>query len=299
MSDTIRVSERFMNMLWVILPAYNEEQSLPLLLPKINETLQAHYAQYRIVVVDDGSSDATAVILQRFKDAIPLDVVSHPLNRGLGETERDGFEYVASRCGREDLIVRVEGDDTHDPSYILALMEKLHTGFDVVNTSRFQAGGGQLGLDNYRVFISRCANIFMKLVFPITGVRDFSCGFRAYRASVIQDAIRIFGNDFIQLRGMGFTSTLEMIVKLDLLGCRFAEVPFVLRYDRKKSGSKMVGSITTIGYLLMAFLYHWPFGGWKGQYRGLRDAYRRNPAEATELYKRENLRRRTASRINI
>lgn len=286
-------------MIWIVLPAYNEELALPKLLPKLDATVRAHGLNHRMVVVDDGSVDGTAEILERLMTTLPLDVVTHPINRGLGETERDGFEYVAARCAPDDVIVRVEGDDTHDPEYIFVLLEKLASGYDVVNTSRFQPGGGQRGLDAYRAFISRCANLFMKGVFPIPGLRDFSCGFRAYRGSVIRDAVRIFGNDFIQLRGMGFTSTLEMVVKLDLLGCRFAEVPFVLRYDRKQGGSKMVGSITTLGYLMMAVLCHWPFGGWRSQYRGLRALYRQDPEAAVARFNRGSLRRRTASGIGF
>ena len=225
--------------------------------------------------------------------------MTHPINRGLGETERDGFEFVAARCDASDVIVRVEGDDTHDPEYIFVLLEKLATGFDVVNTSRFQPGGAQLGVSAYRAFISRCANLFMKAMFPIPGLRDFSCGFRVYRARVIMDAIQVFGDDFIQLRGLGFTSTLEMVVKLHLLGCRFAEVPFVLRYDLKESHSKMVGSITTLGYFLMAFLNHWPFGGWRVRYGGLAQAYRQNPDAAVARFQRSKLPRHTASAIRL
>lgn len=286
-------------MIWIVLPAYNEEHALPTLLPKLHETLQSRGVEYRIVVVNDGSVDNTAAILSRLQPTMPLDVITHSINRGLGETERDGFEFVAARCRPDDVVVRVEGDDTHDPAYIFVLLEKLASGFDVVNTSRFQPGGGQRGVDGYRAFISRCANLFMKGVFTVPGLKDFSCGFRAYRGAVIRDAIRIFGNHFIQLRGLGFTSTLEMVVKLHLMGCRFAEVPFVLRYDQKKSPSKMVGSITTIGYLLMAFLYHWPFGGWRSQYRGLPDLYRQDPERAVEKYQLPTLRRRQASQISF
>lgn len=282
-------------MIWIVLPAYNEEQALPKLLPKLDQALRDRGSDHRIVVVDDGSDDGTAAILEQLKATLPLDVVTHALNRGLGETERDGFEYVAARCAPNDVIVRVEGDDTHDPAYIFVLLEKLSTGFDVVNTSRFQPGGGQRGVDGYRAFISRCANLFMKVVFPIAGLHDFSCGFRAYRASVIRDAVRIFGDEFVQLRGMGFTSTLEMVVKLDLLGCRFAEVPFVLRYDLKQSGSKMVGSITTVGYLLMALLCHWPFGGWRNRYRGLAALYRQDPEAAVARFNRRARRQRSAA----
>src|SRR4029077_2128843 len=126
----------------------------------------------------------------------------------------------------------------------------------------------------------------MSVVFPVPNVRDFSCGFRAYRAQVVQDAVEVFGNDFVQLRGLGFTSTLETIVKLHLLGCRCAEVPFVLRYDQKASESKMVSSVTALGYLIMALLYHWPFGGWATHYRGLAQLYRANRAEAVSKFAR-------------
>jgi dolichol-phosphate mannosyltransferase len=285
-------------MIWILLPAYNEQGDLPKLMEKLQNALQGK--DYRLVVVNDGSTDQTGEILARSSGQFNLEVVEHPINRGLGETERDGFEAIAWKAQRDDTIVRIEGDDTHEPKYLFDLIEKLSEGYDVVNTSRFQPDGGQLGVNAYRAFISRSANLFMKLVFGIRGVSDYSCGYRAYRAAVIQDALEIFGNNLIQLRGMGFTSTLEIIVKLNILGCRFAEVPFVLRYDQKEGGSKMVGSLTMLGYLMMAMLYWWPFGGWRSQYRGLRELYRVNPREAVETYNLSALKnRRTASRINL
>ncbi len=288
-------------MIWVLLPAYNEEEPLPKLIPKIHETFEKRDTPYRLVIVNDGSTDRTAEILEEYgnQQQYPLTVVEHVINRGLGETERDGFEHIAFQAEDEDIIVRVEGDDTHDPEYIFSLINKLNEGYDVVNTSRFQPGGDQKGLDSYRKTISRAANLFMKVMFNIKGVKDYSCGFRAYRAKVVKDAIAIFGNNFIQLRGLGFTGTLEVIVKLNLLGCKFAEVPFVLRYDLKESESKMVGSITTLGYLMMALLYHWPFGGWKRGYKGLRKAYPESPQEAVDNYRKGLIKQRTASKVSF
>lgn len=286
-------------MIWIFLPAYDEEESLPKLLLKIDSTLRRHNQPYHIVVVDDGSIDRTPDLLEEYAQKLPLSVITHPMNRGLGETERDGFEYIATRCDPNDVILRVEGDGTHEPQYIFALLEKLEEGYDVVNTSRFQPGGGQLGVSGYRALISRAANLFMQMVFCIPGTRDYSCGYRAYRGRVIQDAIRIYGNNFIQLRGLGFTSTLEIIVKLYLLGCRFAEVPFVLRYDQKESSSKMVSSITTLGYLIMTVLTYWPFGGWLSQYRGLRELYRQDPEQAIERFGLRSLRWRPVSHISL
>lgn len=286
-------------MIYLFLPAFNEEASLEKLLLKIKKELDAKNEAHKILVINDGSTDGTAAILDKLmaQGDINLEVFTHPINRGLGETERDGFERVAWQAADDDVIVRVEGDDTHDPKYIFDLLAKLDEGYDVVNTSRFQPGGEQVGLNTYRTNISLLANKFMKLLFNIKGVKDYSCGFRAYKAKVLKDALSIYGNSFIQLKGLGFTSTLETIVKLNIMGCRFAEVPFVLRYDLKESQSKMVSSITSLGYLTMALLYHWPWGGWKSQFRGLKKIYLESPEEAIDKFNIRVIGRRTISRI--
>ncbi|NMC45954.1 MAG: glycosyltransferase [Chloroflexi bacterium] len=283
-------------MIWVFIPAFNEENAILTLLEKVTTGLQGR--EYRIVVVDDGSSDKTPVLLHEASRKYPLQVVTHSINRGLGETERDGFEYIAVHSKQDDIIVRVEGDNTHEPGYILDLIAMIDRGYDVVNTSRFRPGGGQLGLNFQRKFISRCANLFMQTVFNIKGVRDYSCGFRAYRAGIIQDAVALYGNNFIQLKGVGFTSTLEILVKLKLLGCKFAEVPFVLRYDLKQGKSKMVGSITMIGYLLLGLFYHWPFGGWKKSYRNMGKMYQKDRKAAVQKFGEQNVRCSFPTKIN-
>lgn len=253
----------------MLLPAFNEADSLPRLLPKI-ETLAARGLDVQVVVVDDGSRDETPRILREYAGPLPLHVVTHVINRGLGETERDGFEFLAAHAADDDFIVRLDCDDTHEPQYVVSIVEKLAEGHDVVSASRFRKGGGQVGVNRYRATISLLANLFMGLVFRIPGLRDCSCGFRGYRASAVKRAVATFGNNFIQLKGLGFTSTLEVIVKLRLLGCSFAEVPFTLRYDQKISSSKMIASVTSLGYLIMAILYHWPFGGWRSQWKKYR-----------------------------
>jgi dolichol-phosphate mannosyltransferase len=250
----------------ILLPAYNEEKSLPALLPKIEQVMNEQGLVYRIIVCDDGSKDQTRELLSEYAQSLPIDIIYHKINRGLGETIRDLFEYAAALCKPNDIIIRMDCDDTHEPQFFPRLISKLDEGYDVVVASRFQPGGGQLGLSQYRTFISSCANLFMKVFFPIKGVRDYSCGFRAYRAAIIQKAIKFYGNDFIQLKGLGFTSTLEKLVKLNILRARFAEVPFVLRYDQKQSESKMIANITTLGYMIMAVMHYWPWGGWRSSY---------------------------------
>ena len=250
-------------MILILLPAYNEEESLPRLMPKLNTTLMEMKEDFRIIVCNDGSSDKTQSVLEAYAKEMPLEVIWHKINRGLGESARDLFERASEVTQPGDVIVRLDCDDTHEPEYIPSIVEKVRSGFDVVIASRFEPGGGQMGVSAYRAFISRSANLFMKIFFPIAGLKEYSCGFRGYRAEKIKEAVDFYGNNFIQLKGLGFTCTLEKLVKLKLIGARFGEVPFMLRYDQKQSASKMVSSVTTLGYLVMTLLYHWPWGGWR------------------------------------
>lgn len=263
--------------IFVLLPAYNEEESVPRLFPKLRETLQAAENPWEIVICNDGSRDRTLEVLEPWKQHVPLRILNHRINRGLGETMRDLYEYAAENSTEGDVLIRMDCDDTHEPRYIPAMLAKIAEGYDVVTASRFQPGGGQHGLDSYRSLISRGANLFMKCIFPMSGVREYSCGYRAYRASIIKTAISFYGNQFIQLKGLGFTGTLEKLVKLNIIGARFSEVPFELRYDQKLSASKMVSSITTLGYLVMAACYHWPSGGWRRGWGSRWRAWRKEP----------------------
>lgn len=250
-------------MIVILLPAYNEEESLPRLMPKLHATLTGMGEEFKIVVCNDGSKDRTQEMLEEYAKTMAIETIRHKINRGLGESSRDLFERATEITQAGDVIVRLDCDDTHEPEFIPSIVAKVRNGCDVVIASRFVPGGGQLGVSRYREFISRGANLFMKVFFPIEGLREYSCGFRGYKAEKIQQAIAFYGNNFIQLKGLGFTCTLEKLVKLKLIGAKFGEVPFLLRYDQKQSASKMVSSITTLGYLVMTLLYHWPWGGWR------------------------------------
>ena len=250
-------------MIFILLPAYNEEISFPPLMEKLELVLNKTDQEYKILVCNDGSSDNTKEILETYAQRLPLEIIEHSINRGLGESSRDLFEKAANLGVDGDIIIRMDCDDTHEPKYIPAIINKLKEGFDVVVASRFEKGGGQKGVNGYRAFISRGANLFMKLFFPIRGLKEYSCGYRGYRYEKIKEAIDFYGNNFIQLKGLGFTCTLEKLVKLKMINAKFGEIPFLHRYDQKQSDSKMVSSITTLGYLVMSVVYHWPWGGWR------------------------------------
>jgi len=256
-------------MICVILPAYNEESSIDSLLNKIEQVMKENQYDYKIVFVNDGSQDKTAGVLSSYLDKMPIEVISHKVNRGLWETIRNGFERAAEICQPGDIIVRMDCDDTHDPKYIPSMVERINEGFDVVIASRFQKGGGSSGVSVYRGLLSRVANLVMKVFFPVKGVWEYSCGYRAYRAELVQDALNIFENTFIDLRGLGFTCTLEKLIKFRMMKAKIGEIPFELKYNLKRSPSKMISSITTLGYLVLILKYIYPWGdtakGWLRQ----------------------------------
>lgn len=251
----------------MLLPAFNEEDSIPALLPRIRDAMAAGDYSYRVVLVDDGSRDETAARAERYARDMPIDILRHPINRGLGETIRDGMEHCV-RIGKPgDIVIRMDCDDSQDPAYVVNLIEKIRTGCDVVVTSRYQPGGGQSGVEGYRKLLSWGAGLYMKLLFPIRGLRDYSCGYRAYRWETLRRALDVYGNRFIERKDLGFSCTLEKVVKLDLLGARFGEVAHYLHYDRKKSASKMASAPTTWGYLLLALKYSKWFGVRRGYWK--------------------------------
>jgi len=283
-------------MIVIILHAYNEVASLGALLEKVKGTMDVQRFDYRVLLVNDGSHDGTQQIISEYAKRMPIVILNHRINRGLWETIRDSFEWSAEQCHQDDIVIRMDADDTHEPAYIPLMVEKIDEGYDVVIASRYQPGGGAKGLNAYRSFISRCANLIMKLIFPIKGVWDYSCGYRAYRAKIVQEAIRIFGNSFIDLKGVGFTCTVEKLIKFRLMKAKFAEIPFVLHYEQKLSSSKMLSSITTLGYFVLILKYIYPWGKTGKEWQNMiRELHRQNRETQPKNEQRGERPRRIAS----
>jgi len=94
-------------MIYILLPAYNEEKSIDQLFPKIDKILKGEMkADYHIIVCNDGSSDNTGRKLKEYSKLFPITVIEHVINRGLGETSRDLFEKAAEISNNEDIIIR-------------------------------------------------------------------------------------------------------------------------------------------------------------------------------------------------
>jgi len=239
----------------VFLPAYNEAIALPRLVRKFDEEMRRAKESYRILVLDDGSRDDTAKIARELARDYPVDLLVHERNQGLGATMRDGLDVLAKESADGDLIVTLDCDDTHEPKFLPAALAKVRDGYDVVILSRYAPGGGQTGLSATKTFLSAGAGAFLKLFFPIRGVKEYSCNYRVYRAAILKKALSRFGKDFIRLAHLGFVVTPEVLVRMRMLGARIGESPFILRYEQKPTPSANQAFRTIRGYFALVATY--------------------------------------------
>jgi dolichol-phosphate mannosyltransferase len=238
-------------MIYVLLPAYNEASALPLLLQDIRRVQWPEGEAYAVVVVDDGSTDSTLAACRACWGDMPLEVICHGRNLGLGAAMMTGLKHCISRSQEGDAIVAMDADNTHSPLLIPKMVCALQSGSDIVIGSRYADGGGQIGLRPTRRILSRCASAALKVAFPIPGARDYTSGYRAYSAAIIERGFGAYSDKLIEQKG--FACMAELLIKLRAIGARVSEVPLVLRYDRKPGSSKMKVAGTIASYLkLMA-----------------------------------------------
>jgi len=236
----------------VVLPAYNEEANIGRLLDRIEEHSADGFLNYQVVVVNDGSRDRTPEILEEYARKMPVAVYHHTVNQGLGTTIRDGITYATKIAGDKDIIVTMDADETHSPGLIPRMVRMIREGHDVVIASRYQPGAMVCGLVVHRRLISWLSSWFMRAVFPTRGVRDYTCGFRAYRAAILKAAFARYGDSFIDQQG--FQCMVDILLKLRRMSLIFGEVPMILRYDLKEGASKMRLARTTGNTLRLVFL---------------------------------------------
>lgn len=223
--------------LWFFVPAYNEAENLG---PLLTDLAAVHRAwgpgrpTLHVVVVDDGSRDATAEVAAR-PYGLDVTVLRHGGNRGLGAAMRTGIEHVLAHAAPDDLAATMDADHTHPPELLPRMWAEALAGADLVIASRFQPGAEVHGLVWYRRWISQGASWVLRLMFP--GARDYTCGYRMYRVRLLAWGAERYGPWFLNQRG--FSVMVDLLLKLRRRARRIAEVPLVLRYDRKRGVSKM------------------------------------------------------------
>ena len=167
----------------VVVPLYNEEDSLPHLVEQLLTALRPSGEAFELVLVNDGSSDRTAEVLTSLSREVP-ELVAVLLRKNYGQTAAmaAGFDVAMG-----SVIVSLDGDLQNDPADIPMLLDKLREGYDLVSGWRHQRQDAAI----QRKLPSRIAN---RLIGRVTGVRlhDYGCSLKAYRREVLAD-MRLYG----------------------------------------------------------------------------------------------------------
>lgn len=203
----------------IVLPTYNESESLPGIIPRIHETLSAQGIDGEVVVVDDGSPDGTADVADRLAQQYPVRVIRRTHERGLATAVLTGFD-----CSRAPICVVMDADGSHPVSALPAMVRMIQQDkADIVVGSRNIAGGGSR---NWPLFSQLKSKLAASLTFGLTSMTDPTTGLMALRKSLLPG---------LQLDPVGWKIVLEIVVKA--APARVAEVP-ILFEDRELGQSK-------------------------------------------------------------
>jgi dolichol-phosphate mannosyltransferase len=236
-------------MVVIVLPAYNEALCIGDLLNSFCDTISEETTSYRFIVVNDGSTDGTEKTVSAFAEKLRVELINHPQNRGLAEAMKTGLSRAAAISSDKDIVVTMDADNSHLPGLIPRMIRLIREGNEVVIASRYQRGAKIRGLSLYRKLLSNGAALLFRMILPIPGVRDYTCGYRAYRAVLLKRALAEYGDVFISEKG--FSCMVDILIKLRRFDPIIEEVPLILRYDQKKSTSKMNVKKTVLQTLLL------------------------------------------------
>ncbi len=131
----------------------------------------------------------------------------------------------------------MDADNSHPPCLIPEMVRLVESGSDLVIASRYRSGSRVMGVPRLRRLMSLGASGLFRLLLPMPGVRDYTCGFRAYRAGLLIQAVTLYSGSLIQQQGFGCTS--ELLMKLRCFEPRISEIPLALNYNLSNRVSKM------------------------------------------------------------
>lgn len=224
--------------IYLLLPVYNEGPNIEPLLKGIKKCMEARDYLYEVIIYNDGSTDETSDILGQNRCNLPVRIIGKEQNEGLGFAFKSLIKEVIN-CSEDedDIAIVLDSDNSHNPEHTYRMVNRIREGFDVVIASRYLEDSRVVGVSKFRQFLSLCASWFMRIIFPIKGIKDYTCGYRAYSVTCLSNAYKKYGDKIVEEHG--FACMAEFLIKLSSLNVLAVEIPLILRYDRKRGESKM------------------------------------------------------------
>ena len=231
-----------LELLSIVIPARDEEGCICATVEHLHLELRLHHIPHEIVVVDDGSSDKTWMLLQGLQQKLPeLKPVHNAGPHGFGRAIICGLDHMAG-----DAVVIMMADESDDCRDVVCYWQELNKGFDCVFGSRFVKGGGVIDYPKIKLFVNRLANKFLQMFFKIR-LNDTTNAFKAYRREVI-DGCR-------PLIAPHFNLTVEIPLKAIVRGYSWTVIPITWR-NRRTGEAKLKIKEMGSRYLFIC-LYIW------------------------------------------
>lgn len=231
-------------MIYLLVPSYNDSQNFELLLKNISKAIKGK--KYKVIIVDDGSTDDTEHIINTLSRKYQLFRIGYKNNRGPGYAFKFGFNYLIPKLKNKDIVVTMEADNSSDFSIMEKMIYQLKN-FDIVLSSPFARGGKLIGLDNNRKILSDISRRLDSVIFRISGVETYGSFYRAYRAEILIKASKSYKSSLIIENG--FSAMVELLIKLSNLNASICEIPSVLDWRKRQGKSKMKVGKTIIRHL--------------------------------------------------
>ena len=222
-------------MLYICIPAYNESETVGLLLWRIRRVFQDYSREYEIIVYDDASTDATRETLEPYKEVIPLLVIGAKERVGYGRALEALCREVTrkTRYPRRDAMIVMQADFTDQPELIPELVKRFEGGADIVTTAQTSAGAPA---EVRR--LRRLGGWIRKLVMPRNAPADAFTTFRCYRIAVLKDLIKYVG-DSPFITSDGWAANAELLFRTAPLARRIETLAQQPRYDLRLRGTRL------------------------------------------------------------
>ena len=211
----------------VIIPCYNEKQTIGIILKKVIQSLQNYkFLNYEILIIDDHSKDGTDKILKDLSQEEKINVYFHERNLGKGAAIQTALQYVTG-----DLIIIQDADLEYDPyDYNKLLLPFFETNADVVYGSRFLGGGKYVRIHFFWHYIANKILTFICNLFINLNLTDMETGYKVFKTEVIKS---------INLKERSFGIEPEITVKLAKKKFIFYEVPISYNGRSYEQGKKI------------------------------------------------------------
>ncbi len=231
----------------VVIPTYNEADNIENV---VAEVLGLKVEGLEILVVDDNSPDGTGQIADKLVENYPnlVSVLHRSGKLGFASAYTDGYQYALSKGA--DLIVGMDADLSHSPSYLLTFLEKIKD-YDVVVGSRYVKGGGYEGsYSKFRLFLSWAGATFARTVLGLP-VKDATSGFICYRRKALESI------DFKKIKSQGYSFLFEMKYACHRNGFKLTEVPII--FPNRILGKSKMTPIIAIEAALRVWQIKWRY----------------------------------------